>query len=85
MTSEEKYMLVDSYLEDDFSRFILKERHLYNQDKSNIHIRNIVKSIKEYNGTVYYPGMEENLVNKVRKVDTPLYIWGGWIQRSKDI
>ena len=80
MDKEEKYELVNSYLEDDISKFIFRERHLYNQDEDAIHITNIVRSIENYCGEVYYPGKEDILVERIRKKNVPIYIWGGGIK-----
>lgn len=80
MNIEEKYGLVNSFLEDEISRSIFKERHLYNQDKQTCHIENIVSSIGgEYSktrGGVYYPGKEKMLIKEVESIGAPIYIYG---------
>lgn len=75
----EKYTLVESFLEDEQSKYIFKERHLYNIDNNFTHIENIVKnSVSGFCGQVYYPGKELELIEKIKtQSEKPLYIFGG--------
>lgn len=72
-------------MEDEKSKYIFKERHLYNIDKNFTHIENIVKnSVSGFCGPIYYPGKELELVEKIKtQSEKPLYIWGGGYKGAK--
>lgn len=88
MAAEEKYRLVDSWMMDDKSRRILRERHLFNQDRDICHIRNIVEKETDDERIKHLFSFEkrQQLADECGKFkgDKPVYIWGCGI-RGKEL
>lgn len=84
--NEDKYNLVTSYLTDDNSRLILRERLLYEEDHDDVHLRRIVSTVSGGGvKSVYHPGDEKKLIKDIAPyaADHPVVIYGAGINGRK--
>lgn len=81
MNNESDYKKIYAWLADDKSRYIYKERHLYNNDGNYKHIDNIVSTVDSDDPNakrVYHKGDERKIIEAVEQYkDKAIYIYGG--------